>query len=82
MGYWLVNANNFELISDNDYYLGVFICICHGITDRDIRTCAEEGACTVRDLERCLGVGSSCGRCKPAAKEILKEAAPSAKLAA
>lgn len=52
----------------------MYICLCNGITERDIRNCcAEEGACTMRDLEHCLGVGANCGKCRPAAKEILKE---------
>jgi bacterioferritin-associated ferredoxin len=27
----------------------------------------------MRDLEGCLGVGTCCGKCKPAAKQILSE---------
>ena len=51
----------------------MYICLCNGITDREIRACAEEGACSLGDLECCLGVGTCCGKCKPAAKEILDE---------
>ena len=52
----------------------MYICICNGITEREIRACAEEGARSVRDLEKCLGVGAGCGQCKKAAKELLNEA--------
>jgi bacterioferritin-associated ferredoxin len=52
----------------------MYICLCNGITERDIRNCcAEEGACSMRDLERCLGIGANCGKCKPVAKQILNE---------
>ena len=51
----------------------MYICICNGLTERDIRACADEGACTLRELEHCLGVGAGCGRCKPAAAELLRE---------
>ena len=52
----------------------MYICLCNAVTERDIRTCCEQdGACSLRDLERCLGVGLNCGRCRPAAKEILNE---------
>ncbi len=51
----------------------MYICICNGITEREIRACAREGARSMRDLEHCLGVGSGCGKCKAAAKEILIE---------
>jgi len=51
----------------------MYICIFNGITDREIRACAETGACSVRELESSLGVGVSCGRCREAAGEILAE---------
>lgn len=54
----------------------MYICLCNAITERDIRACAEEGACTLRDLECGLGVGTSCGKCRPAAKEILDASRP------
>ncbi|MBI3374817.1 MAG: (2Fe-2S)-binding protein [Betaproteobacteria bacterium] len=51
----------------------MYICLCNGITERDIRACAETGACSLRDLEHCLGVATGCGRCAHAAKEVLNE---------
>jgi len=58
-------------LNNNDLYSVMYICLCNAITERDIRASAEQGACTLRDLECCLGVGTCCGKCKPAAKEIL-----------
>jgi len=53
----------------------MYVCLCNGITDRDIRRCCAEGEiCTLRDLEACLGVGANCGRCRQAAQELLDEA--------
>lgn len=51
----------------------MYICVCNGITERDIRASAEEGTRTMHDLEKCLGVGAGCGKCRSAAKQILKE---------
>lgn len=52
----------------------MYVCLCNGITEKDIRNCcADEGACTMRDLECCLGVGAGCGKCRSAAKQVLKE---------
>ena len=52
----------------------MYICLCNGVTETDIRTCCEEeGARSLRDVECCLGVGSCCGKCRPAAKQILAE---------
>lgn len=56
----------------------MYICICNGITDRDIRQCVQSGVCSMRDLECTLGVGVSCGRCREAAGEILAETRASA----
>ena len=55
----------------------MYVCVCNAVTDREIRQCAELGACSLRDLERCLGVGSNCGKCREAARSVLEEAASS-----
>ena len=51
----------------------MYICICNGVTDGQIREAAEQGARSVADLERCLGVAAGCGRCQPYAAELLQE---------
>jgi bacterioferritin-associated ferredoxin len=51
----------------------MYICLCNGITERDIRAHAQDADCSLADLERCLGVGAGCGRCKRAAAEVLSE---------
>jgi bacterioferritin-associated ferredoxin len=51
----------------------VYICICHAVTDRDVRACIEEGACTMRELRAALRVGTQCGKCGCYVREILKE---------
>ena len=54
----------------------MYICICKGVTDRDIRAAAAEGCASLRDLKRELGVATECGRCASCAKAVLHEAAP------
>ena len=51
----------------------MYICLCNGVTDRQIRQCAKSGVCSMSELECSLGVGVSCGRCREAAVEILQE---------
>jgi bacterioferritin-associated ferredoxin len=51
----------------------MYICVCNGITDREIRQCAASGLCSMPELEYSLGVGVGCGRCRQAAAEILQE---------
>lgn len=50
----------------------MYICLCNGVTEREIRDSARKGA-SLHDLERCLGVGAGCGRCRSAAEELLDE---------
>jgi bacterioferritin-associated ferredoxin len=54
----------------------MYICLCNAITEREIRACAEEGACTLGDLEHRLGLGAGCGRCKHLAREVLNDTRP------
>jgi bacterioferritin-associated ferredoxin len=53
----------------------MYICICNGITERDIRQAAAAGADTLDDLQRELGVGAGCGNCASCARECLRDAA-------
>ena len=59
----------------------MYICLCNAITERQIRACAESGARSLCELESCLGVGTNCGRCRPAASEILADHRPEPQLA-
>jgi bacterioferritin-associated ferredoxin len=60
----------------------MYVCICNGVTDRDIRDAAWRGARTVKDLRRELGVASDCGKCASCAHEVLCEARHEAPLPA
>ncbi|MCB1168579.1 MAG: (2Fe-2S)-binding protein [Leptospiraceae bacterium] len=51
----------------------VFVCICKAVNDRAIRESMERGSETLEDLERDLGVGSSCGRCRAHAAAVLAD---------
>lgn len=52
----------------------MYVCVCHGITDREIRNAADEGCRDVHELTMRSGCGSSCGSCVPLAAEILAQA--------
>jgi bacterioferritin-associated ferredoxin len=53
---------------------GMIICVCKAVSDRHIRSAVKNGAASVRDLTRELGLGSCCGKCVPEAKAILSAA--------
>lgn len=52
----------------------MYVCICKAITDHQIREAARNGALTLDDLRRDLGVAGECGNCAAYAKECLEEA--------
>ena len=54
----------------------MYICLCNAITERDVRECVRRGCCSMDALSMELGVGTSCGKCRPVAKEILDETRP------
>jgi bacterioferritin-associated ferredoxin len=56
----------------------VYICLCHGITDNQIRNSVRAGARTLGDLSGTLGVATQCGSCAASACEVLDQALGSA----
>ncbi|WP_444889680.1 bacterioferritin-associated ferredoxin [Microbulbifer sp. DLAB2-AF] len=51
----------------------MYVCICKGITDRQIKEAVYDGSTSVKALRRQLGVSSQCGRCAEQTKEIISE---------
>ncbi|HEX4049494.1 MAG TPA: bacterioferritin-associated ferredoxin [Steroidobacteraceae bacterium] len=51
----------------------MYVCICRGITDSQIRRAVEQGAASLSELRRELAVAACCGRCAPMAREIIRE---------
>ncbi|NQD37199.1 bacterioferritin-associated ferredoxin [Permianibacter sp. IMCC34836] len=50
----------------------MYVCLCKAVTDRQIREAVEQGASSMRDLARELGVATQCGKCGCDARELLK----------
>ncbi|MFC6327818.1 bacterioferritin-associated ferredoxin [Alloalcanivorax gelatiniphagus] len=51
----------------------MYVCLCNGITDSQIREAAESGCDSLRDLRRELGVGSQCAKCARHARQVLRD---------
>ena len=51
----------------------MYVCICKGITDTQIRAAVQDGASSVSAVHSSLGVASQCGKCGILAKEIVRE---------
>jgi bacterioferritin-associated ferredoxin len=54
----------------------MLVCHCKGLTDRDVRSAIEAGACTRREVVRQCGAGSVCGGCRPLIDELLGSSEP------
>jgi bacterioferritin-associated ferredoxin len=52
----------------------MYVCICNGVTDHDIRQAAEAGCGSVAELTMRTGAGASCGSCLDMAAELLEQA--------
>ena len=51
----------------------MIICICRGKSEREIERSIENGASSVRDLQRC-GIGDQCGSCHNSLRAMLARA--------
>jgi bacterioferritin-associated ferredoxin len=51
----------------------VYICLCHAVTEGEIRAAADAGHDSVEALGNCLGVTTGCGQCECMVSDILEE---------
>ena len=51
----------------------MYVCICHGITDHQIRETLDRGAASLGEVQMQVPVGGCCGRCLPTAQEVVDE---------
>ncbi|MFO1385266.1 MAG: bacterioferritin-associated ferredoxin [Chitinivorax sp.] len=49
----------------------MYVCLCHAVTDRQIRDAVVNGCDSMRDLRNELGVATQCGRCACHARDLL-----------
>lgn len=52
----------------------MYVCLCKGITDKQIRTAVNSGMTNYRELRMALGLSSQCGKCAVHAREVFREA--------
>lgn len=52
----------------------MYVCVCKAVSERTIRRAVrEDGVVSLRELSRIYGLGSCCGKCVPAAREIVEQ---------
>lgn len=50
----------------------MYICLCNGFTDRQVRRSAEDGSASVSQVYKALGCAPKCGKCVPTVRDMLK----------
>ena len=51
----------------------MYVCLCKGVTDGDIKTAVKGGCRDMRTLKRTTGLATQCGKCSCHAREVLHE---------
>ena len=51
----------------------MYVCLCKGITDSQIRAAVDQGADSITELQKKIGVALSCGSCIDMTESILKQ---------
>ena len=77
------SKNLFAFIANENYYylhshlLGIypmFVCMCFGVTDKDIQEAVQEhGVGNIRELKNVLTLGEQCGTCIQSAQAIIDD---------
>ena len=49
----------------------MYVCLCRGITDQDIKDAVANGAESYREIRDLLDLGPCCVRCAPEARNII-----------
>ncbi len=50
----------------------MYICVCKGITDSQIRATVNGGAESIKEVRAQLGVSSQCGNCASEVRDIVE----------
>jgi bacterioferritin-associated ferredoxin len=51
----------------------MYICLCNGFTDGQVRRSADAGPCSVGQIYQALGCRPKCGKCVPLVRDILRD---------
>jgi len=54
----------------------MLVCVCRGVSDREVREVLARGASTLREVGRACGAGADCGSCRDLIRTMLASCAP------
>ena len=50
----------------------MYVCVCHAISDRQIREIVDRGAGSLGEVQAHLPVASCCGTCEDTARDLIE----------
>jgi len=50
----------------------MYVCMCHAISDRQIREVVDRGAASLHEVQAYLPVANCCGCCAETAREVIE----------
>jgi len=53
--------------------LPMVVCLCQGVSEKDVRESIAGGATTRKKVTRACGAGAGCGGCHESIREIIRE---------
>jgi len=59
--------------TEHQDHTSMYVCLCNRITDRQVRTQAAGGNCTLGSVHNSLGISPKCGKCLPMMRDIVRE---------
>ncbi|WP_299494831.1 bacterioferritin-associated ferredoxin [uncultured Shewanella sp.] len=51
----------------------MYVCICHAVTDTQIKEAVNQGDKSLTDVKHRLGVADQCGKCAKMAVQIIQQ---------
>ena len=51
----------------------MYVCLCAGVTDREIYETLAEGASSVEEVAHCTGAGTHCGSCRATLARMVED---------
>ncbi len=51
----------------------MYVCLCNGFTDRDVKGAIASGANAVPGVYECLGASPQCAKCSVHIREMIQE---------
>ncbi len=51
----------------------MYVCVCYGVTDKQVKKAVEDGAVDLKALQKALNVGTQCGKCIRMTLEVMQQ---------